>query len=242
MRTGILFILTLMLLTPIKANTNEISTSELGVNIKRTYSNSISFVERGVEFHVFLNGDFDFNTHYRNTRYVDYRGRRTRVNRGVRIERDYRGRVRRVGNVFVNYGVRGNVTRIGNVFMRYRRGNLVRVGDLHIRYDRWGHPYYEGRVNNGVYFNDGLGCDDSIDIDINIGDIYDYDDVYFYRRNFRNNYRQFREDNDYFYYRAAPNADIGKRSKIIRRKKQNSRSRNFRNTTPEQEGKSRRNR
>mgnify|MGYP000542205758 CR=1 FL=1 len=61
MRTGILFILTLILLTPIKANTNEISTSELGVNIKRSYGNSISFVERGVEFHVFLNGDFDFN-------------------------------------------------------------------------------------------------------------------------------------------------------------------------------------
>ncbi|SEB37051.1 hypothetical protein SAMN04489761_0220 [Tenacibaculum sp. MAR_2009_124] len=242
MRTGILFLLTLILLTPVKASTNEISTSELGVNIKRTYNSSISFVERGVEFHVFLNGNFDFNTHFRNNRYVDYRGRRSRVDRGVRIERDYRGKIRRVGNVFVNYDNRGNVTRIGNVFMRYRRGHLIRVGDLSIRYDRWGNPYYEGSVKNGVYFEDGIGCDDSIGIDINIGDIYDYNDVYFNRRNFRNNYRQFREDDNYFYYRATPNADIGKRSKVLRRKKQKSKSRHFKNTTPEQQGRSRRNR
>lgn len=200
------------------ANNNFKSTSKIGVNSR--YNDAISFVEKGVKFHVFLNGDFDFNTHFKNTRYYDYNGRRTRVNRGgVRIERDHRGRVRRVGNSFINYDRRGNVKRIGSVFIDYRYGQMTKVGHLRIRYDRWGNPRFIGNVKHNHYYDDVYYNDYDVNVDINIGDVCDYDDVYFYRRDFRRNYRQFREDNNFYYYRAVPNAKIGKRSKIIKRRK-----------------------
>lgn len=220
MKKGVLLLLGLItFVTGSFANTNHKSTSKIGVNYR--YDDVISFVERGVKFHVFLNGDFDFNTHPNSTRYYDYNGRRTRVNRGVRIERDFRGRVRRVGNSFINYDSRGNVKRIGSVYIDYRFGQMTRVGNLKIRYDRWGNPRFFGNVKfndyceDDVYYNDNVG----IDIDINIGDVCDYDDVYFYRRDFRRNYRQFKEDNNFYYYRAVPNAKIGKRSKVLKRRK-----------------------
>lgn len=222
MKKGILLLLGMMTMATLNANNITKSTSKLGVNYR--YNDAVTFVERGVQFHVFLNGDFDFNTHYRNTRYYDYYGKRVRSNRGVRIERDRRGRVRRVGNTFINYDVRGNVKRIGNIYMRYRFGQLTDVGNLRIKYDRWGNPRFYGNVkyndycSDDEYYNDG-----GIDIDINIGDVFDYDDIYFYRRDFRNNYRQFREDDNFFYYRARPNAKIGKRSKILKRRKQKKR-------------------
>lgn len=239
MKKGILLLLGMMTMATINANNITKSTSKLGVTYR--YNDAVTFVERGVQFHVFLNGDFDFNTHYRNTRYYDYHGKRVRSNRGVRIDRDRRGRVRRVGNTFINYDARGNVKRIGSVYMRYRFGQLTDVGNLRIRYDRWGNPRFYGNVKyndyceDDVYYNDG-----GIDIDVNIGDVFDYDDIYFYRRDFRNNYRQFREDDNFFYYRAVPNAKIGKRSKVIKRRKSKKRRNDFYEANPNREDRSNR--
>jgi len=210
MKKQIILLVTFMSLTFTNASTKTISTTKIGVNNR--FNNAVTFVERGVKFHVFLNGDFDFNTH-RNSRY----------NYGVRIKRDHRGRVRRIGNVFVNYDRRGNVKRIGNVYMNYRFGQLTRVGNLFIKYDRWGNPIFRGHVkSNRYYYYDNDRYDDrncSVDLDVDIDDIYDYDDVYFYRNSFSKNYRQIREDDDFYYYRAVPNASIGKRSKLIKRRK-----------------------
>lgn len=214
MKKGILLLLGLMSLATVNANNIKKSTSKIGV-VNR-YNDAVTFVERGIQFHVFFNGDFDFNTNHRNTRYSDYHNRRT--NRGVRIERDYKGRVRRVGNVFVNYDARGNVSRIGTVFVKYRFGQLAKVGDLRVKYDRWGHPYYIGNVKNNYYYNDyNDGCD--VNIDINLGTIYDYDDVYFYRNNFNRRYRKYKEDNNFYYYRIAPKYKVDKRYRIIKRRK-----------------------
>ena len=239
MRTGILLLLAMMSLTTVNADNIEKSTSKIGVTNR--YNDAVTFVERGIQFHVFLNGDFDFNTHY--DRYSDY---------GVRIKRDRRGRVRSVGNVYINYDARGNVKRIGSVFMRYKFGNLFKVGNLHIQYDRWGNPRFRGFVKPGHrhhhdddhYYYDDDGFD--VNIDINIGNIFDYDDVYFYRKDFGRNYRQYREDNNFYYYRALPNAKIGKHSKVIKRRKhkayKNKKYKNkYRKGKPEQKGKSRRN-
>ena len=239
MRTGILLLLAMMSLTTINANNIEKSTSKIGVTNR--YNDAVTFVERGIQFHVFLNGDFDFNTHY--DRYSDY---------GVRIDRDRRGRIRSVGSVYINYDSRGNVKRIGSVFMKYKFGQLFKVGNLHISYDRWGNPRYRGFVKPGHhhhhdddhYYYDDNYYDDGVDvnIDINIGAIFDYNDVYFYRKDFTRNYRQFREDNDFYYYKALPNARIGKKSKIIkRRKNKNYKNKYYKKGKPEQVGKSRRN-
>ena len=163
-----------------------------------SYDNSVYFVERGIEFFVFTNGEFDFDTRF--------------TNRGLRIRRNFRGQIRRVGNVFINYDRFGNVTRIGNVFIDYRFGRLHRVGDLRVRYDSWGAPIFFGNVRD-FYFDNGVR------ININIGDVFGYNDAFFFRNNFRRNYIQFREDRNFYYYKARPNANIGKRSHIIKRRK-----------------------
>ena len=92
------------------------------------YAEPIAFMERGVEFLVFPNGDFDFNTapsNYaqpRNTTYGAPRSSSVRYyntngSQGVLIQHDNMGRVRRVGNVFINYDAQGRVKRIGSVYM-----------------------------------------------------------------------------------------------------------------------------
>ena len=150
MKKGILLLVGLMALgTNVQANDiTPIPTNSIGVNYN--YSDAISFVERGVKFHVFLNGDFDFNTKYRNGKYVNYNGRRKHINnhRGVRIERDYNGQIRRIGNTFINYDRNGNVNRIGTVFIDYWRGQLTKVGHLKVKYDRWGNPHFYGNVKH----------------------------------------------------------------------------------------------
>ncbi len=244
MRKGILLLLAIMSLATTNANSTNKSTSEVGVTNR--YDDAVTFIERNVQFHVYLNGDFDYNTHYKNTRYTDYYGKRTKTNHGVRIERDNRGRVRRIGSTFINYDIRGNVKRIGRVYIDYRFGKLAKVGNLKIRYDRWGNPRFYGNVKYNDYCEDDYYNDNNgnIDIDINIGDIFNYDDVYFYKRNFRKNYRQYKEDNNFLYYRVAPNAKTGKRGKVLKRRKNKNYSKKYQNkrTTPKEKGRSRRNR
>ncbi|PKH51313.1 hypothetical protein CXF68_11745 [Tenacibaculum sp. Bg11-29] len=250
MRKGILLLLAIISLATVNANNINKSISEIGVTNR--YDDAVTFIERNVEFHVYLNGDFDYNTHYKNTRYTDYYGKRIKTNHGVRIERDYKGRVRRVGSTFINYDIRGNVKRIGRIYIDYSFGKLSKVGNLKIRYDRWGNPKFYGNVKYNDYCSsdddddyDYHGNDDrNIDIDINIGNVFDYDNVYFYKRGFRNNYRKYKEDNNFFYYRAVPNAKTGKRGKLLKRRKNKNyfKKKYSKRTTPEQKGKSRRNR
>lgn len=121
----------------------------------------IVFRERGIEFFVFADGQFDFNTvpsRNESTTYY-YKGRRNTVNTtygapgvdnygGVRIEHDNQGRIRRIGNTFMNYDARGRIKRIGSVYMSYNRFALAQVGGLYIEYDRWGRIIgTSGRVN-----------------------------------------------------------------------------------------------
>ncbi|MCG1036289.1 hypothetical protein [Polaribacter sargassicola] len=205
MKKGLLLLLGMFIMvSTLEANNNN--------NLPNTYSfnysldDAVSFEEKGVEFFVFINGEFDFNPDF-----YDRNGRLIR--RNINIDRDFRGRIRKVGNSYINYDSFGNVTRIGNVSMRYYRGQLTRVGNLRISYDRWGYPIFNGNVKNNYFSFNGIR------INLNIGDIFDYNNAYFYHRDFSRNYSKIREDNRYFYYRAKPNAKIGKRSQILRRRK-----------------------
>ncbi len=167
-----------------------------------TYNNAVNFIERGVEFFIFTNGEFDFNT-LSNNNYYNYNS----------INRDYRGRINRIGSSFISYDRYGNVTRIGNVFMRYHRGKLTNVGNLRVHYNSWGEPIFYGNVKNNFYSYNGIR------FNLNIGDIFNYNDAYFSHRDFRRNYSKIREDNKYYYYRSNTNDKVGKRSKILRRRK-----------------------
>lgn len=103
----------------------------------------IVFLERDIEFFVFLNGDFDFNTRPQDSQGGFYykrgataRGTSANGNFGVRIEHDSFGRVRRIGNVFINYDYQNRVSRIGTVYMRYNRFALSQIGGMELRYNR----------------------------------------------------------------------------------------------------------
>ena len=204
MKRGLLLLLGMfMMVSTVEAKSGEKLTNRYGFNY--SYSNAVNFVERGIEFFVFTNGEFDFDTQLNDNYYYN--------NNRVSISRDYRGRIRRIGSAYVNYDRYGNVTRIGNVFMRYYRGNLTKVGNLRVSYDYWGNPSFFGNVKNNYFNYDGFR------INLNLGDICDYNDTYFYRNDFRRNYSRIKEDKNYYYYRANPNAKIGKRSKTLRRRK-----------------------
>jgi len=123
----------------------------------------IVFTERGIEFYIFADGQLDFNTRPSNSEMHYREGRRSFENRsfgkhenyqdrnyGVKVERDNMGRVRRVGNVFVNYDAYGRIKRVGSVYMAYNRYALDRVGGLQIIYNRRGQIVdMVGAVNGG---------------------------------------------------------------------------------------------
>ena len=155
---------------------------------KRTrysFDEPISFMERGIEFFVFPNGEFDFNTRPEDSE-GDYfyktagkRGNKQEqrpTNYGTRIEHDSFGRVRRIGNTFINYDNRDRVSRIGSVYMRYNRIALTQIGGMRIIYNRRGEivdtvgniKSYSGYVYNNYnnhYYDDNYTASNNNDSD-----------------------------------------------------------------------------
>ncbi len=153
-------------------------------------SEPVKVKERGINFYIFPNGDFDFNAHGNHYRHAGYRG--------VRVERDRFGKIRRVGNVYIDYNRHGQVSRIGHVFIKYNhRGLVAKIGHRYLRYNRRGYyvfrhhsSHHPAFVTNFGYY--GPACnippvytaDLSNDFDYN-EDIYydDYEADYYYRPN-----------------------------------------------------------
>ncbi|MEC4048351.1 hypothetical protein OX284_002835 [Flavobacterium sp. SUN046] len=113
------------------------------------YNEPISFMERGVAYYVFPNGDFDFNIAPQDVQanyYFRTMGRRSadritdRIvnNYGVLIAQDNFGRICRIGNTFINYDYQNRVSRIGGIFIRYNQYALAQVGGLCLIYDNYG--------------------------------------------------------------------------------------------------------
>lgn len=162
-RLVLLFAGLLIGLTTVSATELHHHKAEDNLDIKKRYryAQPIIFVERGVEFLIFPDGSFDFNTNkvynsnsynrYRsskknrkNKRYVTpgrYAHSNWHPNRGVSISHDRDGKVRRIGNVYLNYDRFGKIKRAGSVYMSYSRGyraTLRQVGGLQVNYNRWG--------------------------------------------------------------------------------------------------------
>ena len=167
------------------------------------FNEPISFTERGIAFFVFPNGDFDFNTRpddSHGTYQYKQAGRRSAVtedandeNFGVLIERDCFGRIRRVGNTFINYDRRDRVNRIGSVFMNYNRNGLIQIGGMRIIYD------YRGAIIDLI--GEVKGCQ-------NYGyaySTYGPRNSYNYNNNGNYNDRDYAtsyNNEDYYYYKA----------------------------------------
>ncbi len=209
--------------------TSDLDGKDLRITKRYRYTQPILFVERGVEFLIFPNGEFDFNTeivgglfdddfYYRNNNSrrssinatFGAPGFRARYSRhgGTLVLHDRFGKVRRIGNVFINYDRIGRVKRIGSVYMRYRHGLLKQVGGLTIRYNRWGDMIgTTGFVNTsnmgcGVCGVSGCTADHFHNDGWQNDDWYDDDDWF---------------DNDHYYYRR--NGKTVKRKKFKKRKR-----------------------
>ena len=171
------------------------NTDRRGYYIDYRDAEPIIFKERGIEFMLFPNGEFDFNTRP---------AVRPRVNgtsgaprgmyygtseRGIRVEHDNFGRVRRVGNVYINYDAYGRVKRIGTIYMSYNSFAVTKVGNMRIVYDRRGRIVdvygFINHANGGYFYNPGThysggngGYDDGDDYN----DDYESDDDFYYYR------------------------------------------------------------
>lgn len=206
-----------------EAKTNVVSQGEGFHNIASyRHVEPIVFIERGVEFLIFPDGSFDFNTNLNmsskthNTVY--YTGnttlRRSSVNgiqgatnyshsyygatrnQGVIIQHDHNGKVTRVGNVFVKYDRAGKVKRLGSVYMNYdRSGKLSQVGDLHVRYNRWD----EIVTMQGV---------------VNRANTYNRYETYYTTAQASSVYTDYSTQDNYYYYK---NGGIVKKQKKIKR-------------------------
>lgn len=159
----------------------------------------IVFTERGVEFFIFPDGQFDFNTRPSTGEMYYKQGRRTSAvnktygapgkvqykNYGVKVEHDNRGRVRRVGNVMINYDANDRVKRVGSVYISYNRYALNQVGGLQIIYNHRGQIVdLVGTVKGGRAYQYSQ----------NNNDYDDYNDY--------NDYAQNSDNQDDVYYRT----------------------------------------
>ena len=173
------------------------NTNRRGYYIDYRDAEPIIFKERGIEFMLFPNGEFDFNTRPSGPRYhvngtngaPGTRGYYGPSERGVRVEHDNFGRVRRVGNVYINYDAFGRVKRIGTIYMSYNSFAVTKVGNMRIVYDRRGRIVdvygFINHANGGYNYNPGThysGGNGHYDDDDDYGDDYNDDDYYYYRK------------------------------------------------------------
>lgn len=201
----------LMGLTTVTAENKSASQGEdLVVNPNR-FVQPILFVERGVEFLIFPDGSFDFNTqldytqgdnYYRRSN-LNINTRRSSVNRtygapgtyntyygptnnGTIVLHDRSGKVRRVGYVFLNYNRQGQVKRIGSVYVNYNRLGLVsQIGGMRLVYNPRGKLIrtigHVNRYNTSFVLNNNYGNLYGSPIDNNHDYNYNNDDFYYYR-------------------------------------------------------------
>lgn len=173
------------------------------------FEEPISFMERGIEFFVFPNGEFDFNTRPQDSQgdyFYKTAGKRNEsvalrglINYGVLIEHDSFGRVRRIGNTFVNYDNRNRVNRIGSVYMRYNRFALTQIGGMQIVYN------HRGDIVDTIGSIKGYR---------NQGYAYSYQN--YYQDNYINHYTSNYQDYDNQYYKQEgkrTNSDDDKKEK-----------------------------
>lgn len=180
------------------ANASKISNYS-GEKTKTDFNSNepIEFNERGITFYVFPNGEFDFNTEQTvgNDNYYRRAINTTSGAPGVAsnclsnpsgtiIEHDALGRVRRVGNVFINYDYENRIKRIGTVYMSYNRFALEQVGGLKIIYNRKGQII--DMLGNVKGYGNNYGYTYSYNTDYNSNDYSEvrnnYNNQYYYRK------------------------------------------------------------
>ena len=225
-RTVLLFVGMLMALTT--ASAIEFNTKIEGNHLDKTnryrYAQPITFVERGIEFLIFPDGSFDFNTNNNDSYYnpnskrssidATYNGPRVNISysssqqRGTHISHDRNGNVRSIGDVYLNYDRYGKVTRIGSVFMDYSRGHnatLSQVGGLRVNYNYWGEIVnIHGQINR---YNNNCNVCGTLSCSVN------HKDSKGYHEDHRDDYHYSNDDNNYYYKQNGKEKEYKKNKK-----------------------------
>ena len=229
-RTLLLLTALTMALTAVAATTKDHDVGQLQIEKNRyRFAQPIMFLERGIEFLVFPDGSFDFNTNYYDSHFddnmyyksnsrrssidVNYRGPNLSVgftsnrNNGVYISRDRFGQVRQIDNIYINYDRSGKVTRVGSVFIDYgrgRNGTLRQVGGLRVNYNAWGEIVnVRGEVNRYQNGFCSITGSRNCNMNHNVGHHHDHNDWY------DGDY-----DDNYYYYKN--NGKVKKQKKMKR--------------------------
>ncbi|MEZ4797765.1 MAG: hypothetical protein R2785_11425 [Flavobacteriaceae bacterium] len=122
----------------------------------RGYGNSFIFVEQGIEFAIFPDGQFDFNVERYGPNfgaYADFGGVSISFNSGYSydayVQYDDFGAVIQIENVPIFYDYYGRIVQAGNVHIRYNNfGRVARVGGLYVHYNRFNvFTHYTGFIN-----------------------------------------------------------------------------------------------
>ncbi len=168
---GLILLTTVAVAQKRSNNYNAWHTNPEGGAVHYALNEPIHFIERGVEFLVFNDGSFDFNTQLNygtSAVYFKTKNGKMEKNRvkeqlkkdqqgrfilpqGTVVLHDIYGRVRRIGNVFINYNAYNQVKRIGSVYLNYNRFRWVKqIGGLHLKYNRLGTVI---AMHGAVHFN-----------------------------------------------------------------------------------------
>lgn len=135
----------LLLVTTVKANELVLAdfSKKEGLTSRYRFMQPIKFVERGVEFFIYPNGELDFSTKtayqfrrssLRNPFYAKHR-KGVHAKKRMRVYYNRFGQVARVGNVHIDYTRFGKIKSIGTVNVHYdRRGLINKVGGLYVKY------------------------------------------------------------------------------------------------------------
>ena len=161
-----LVVLVVLFLGGMTAQANEVTNLDHAntTGIRYNVPQSIKFVQRGVKFTVFPNGEFDFrflNPQHHGRRGYNAPGTTYNNRKRGYVSYDYYGNVTKVGRNYIYYNRNCDVNQIGNITLRYRNGRLVRVGNLRIFYNRYGeiaqtegHVIHNDHYGTNDYYND----------------------------------------------------------------------------------------
>ena len=113
-----------------------------------TNNNSFIFIEQGITFSVFPDGEFDFYIE----NYVSGRNNGITMNSGYDYspyaQYDDYGAVIQVENVPIYYDHYGRVTQIGDVDIRYRNNRVFRMGGMYVYFNHNGfYDHHTGYIN-----------------------------------------------------------------------------------------------
>ncbi len=148
----LLFILgAFVLSTSVQATTSE---NKVAIRNAYNYNNSFIFVENGITFSVYPDGEFDFyiDNRFNAGAQINLRRASLTFNSGYDyssyVQYDDYGAVLQVENVPIYYDYYGRVTQIGDVDIRYNNGRVRRVGGLYVYYNHRGlFSHHTGYIN-----------------------------------------------------------------------------------------------